>query len=251
MRSMAAAARRRSLGDQFRLRCVRRQSRGQRLARVLKTAPVPSSVNKAGSREDMRSSASSAMTSSIRSTPAPVFADIARSVGSAAARPPIPSAPAGGAPPAHFSGAVERPKRSSLVRTAKVGASRLGGAWPSPPSLSHQHQVRALNSTTALAPRPPVDRIRTLADARRIDENDGVATQIEKHLDQISRRSRNRRGDGDIAACQCIHERRLAHIGRPGDHDGKALSRRCAASAVASARSIRSIAPRAAPCTRL
>ena len=108
------------------------------------------------------------------------------------------------------------------MRTVRTGEPTLG-ICPPRAIVQPKRQVRAFRP--AARPRDAflLDRIDAVANAGGIDEGHGIAAQIEKHLDQIARRPGDRRGDGDVAAGQCVHQRRLADIGRPGDDDGKAL----------------------------
>ena len=216
-----------SFADQLRLRSVRRERRGQSLARVLKTAPVPLSVNNAGSREDIRSSARSAMTSSSRSTPAPVLAEMASSSASSAGE-------------ARTSFKLRLCSHQQSVGDFKVGAC------PPPPSFSHSIRSALLALRRARATPSCSIGSWALANARRVDENDGIASQIEKHLDQISGRSWDGRCNRYIAARQPRSSASTCrHWEARGPLSSKPSRRRWAELAVASARSIRpSRAPR-------
>ena len=154
----------------------------------------------------MRSSARFASASRSPSTPAPVFAEMANFGAVGAVRPEA--------------GAVSR---SIFVRTQNVRLS-------APRRMSARAVVQPQHEIGALGPAPRsrdaflLNRVAAVANPRGVDEGDGVAAQIEKHFDQVARRSRDRRGYGDLTASQRVHQRRLADIGRPGDDDGEALA---------------------------
>ena len=125
------------------------------------------------------------------------------------------------------------------------------GAGLSPPSLSQKGQVRALGAAARSRHAFLFDGTQALAHARRVDKNDRIAAQIEKHLDQIARGSGNGGRDRDVAARSAFINVDLPTFGGPAITTVKPSRRRAAASAVASARSMRSIARPAARPTHL
>src|SRR5262245_22999416 len=87
-----------------------------------------------------------------------------------------------------------------------------------------QHQVRAC-SLLARAPYAlALDRIVRLPDARGVEHLDGIAAEIEMHLEHIPRGSGKRRDDRRLAPRQTIEQCRFARVRRPRDGNAQALA---------------------------
>ena len=99
---------------------------------------------------------------------------------------------------------------------------------PASAVVEPQRQVRALGFASRARDPFLFDRIMGVANARRVDENDGIAAQIEKHLDQIAGRSWDWRGDRDIAAASAFINVDLPTLGGPAITTVKPSRRRWA-----------------------
>ena len=203
IRSIAAAARRRSSAISSGSAAPGVERRDQRLARVLKSAPMPFK------RQQGRLVRRHAL-----------FREIRKRV-----KQPID-------PCARFCRYGEIRRGSSRTWASfevDLGPAPPGwgfpysGAGSSPPSFSHSVRSALFALRRALATPSCSIGIVALAHARGVDQNDRIAAQIEKHLDQIAGRSGDRGSDRHIAASQRVHQGRLADVGGPGDDDGEAL----------------------------
>ena len=196
MRSIAAAARRRSSAIKLGLRCFRREAEAKRLARVLKSSPMPFK------RQQRRLRRRHAL-----------FGQIAQ-WRQEACRSPRRSWRIWRNP---SSRRVERfPGRSILVRTTRACPPANGGGGP---LSSSSQRVRSACAARRSARRTPSRSTGSsaIANSGGVDENYRIAAEIEKHLDQVARRSGVWGGNCDVAAGERIDQGRFSDIGRTGD----------------------------------
>ena len=70
-----------------------------------------------------------------------------------------------------------------------------------------------------------LDRIgASRADAGGVEQIDGVAVEVEMHLDHVARGAGGGRHDRGLAPRDAIEQRRLAGIGGAGDHHPKPVA---------------------------
>ena len=180
-----------------------RRSRSRWRARVTN---APSVVPKKSAANFTSASTSSGM-------PSPRLAEIPNST--AAARRPRPRRD-------RSCCARSRPSRRCRCRTSPATASRPDRRAPR--LHQPQHEVGVLGSRSRPAHAFLLDRIVGLANAGGVDHRDGIAVEIELHLDHVARRAGMRRDDRDLAARELIDQRRLADIRRARDRDHQAVA---------------------------
>ena len=81
-----------------------------------------------------------------------------------------------------------------------------------------QHEIRGFHAVQGAADADLFDEPASLVQARRIDEGDGAAVEIEVHLDRVARGSGHGGHDGRLAPRQCIEQGRFPGVRRSGDH---------------------------------
>ena len=103
--------------------------------------------------------------------------------------------------------------------------ARVGGAEP-------EDQVGLAGTLDGAADALLLDLAGSLADPRRIRDDDREPLQIEMHLHAIAGRAGLVRHDRGLATGECIQQCRLAGVGRSGKHDAEARAQDLAAMAI-------------------
>ena len=98
--------------------------------------------------------------------------------------------------------------------------------------LQPEHKVGLAHAVEGAADAFALDRAFGLADAGGVDQDDGIAAEIEPHLDDVAGGAGLLRDDGGIAPGEHVHQAGLAGIGRSGDHHAEAVAQDLAAAGV-------------------
>src|ERR1051325_5312486 len=86
-----------------------------------------------------------------------------------------------------------------------------------------QNEVRGRQGGTCAVDADGLDLVGRVAQARRVNQQQGYSAQRERGFDQVAGRPRRSGGDRGLAPGQCIEQARLSGVGRSCDHDSYAL----------------------------